>query len=146
MPNNKITKALYRKRNNNIAYNGILLVLVLSLLSSITNVEREVIIPFISVALLTTLVGCASLLFLIKRISIKKLKSPLFFSINIFGLLILFSTLYSKYPLLTASRSLQFIIVTNCLFLILSCIKESRKLFEDSAKITIAFTLVASIY
>src|SRR5699024_9662457 len=122
------------------------IIFLLSLLGSIHNIEREAIIPFIPVALLGALTGCAFSLLLTKGINVAALRSPLFFVLYSFGLLIIFSTVYSKYPLLTTSRALQFIIVANSLYLILSHVIELRLLFERVSKIIIAFTLLASIY
>src|SRR5699024_8543896 len=79
-------------------------------------------------------------------VNVAALRSPLFFGINSFGLLIIFITVYSKYPLLTASRSLQFIIVATSLYLILSHVIQLKVLFERVSKIIIAFTFLASIY
>src|SRR5690625_3120067 len=146
MPNSlTVTPNLYEK-NDKIAHYVILIVFLLALLNSIRNIEVESVFPFMPIALLGVLTGCTSLLLLTKRISIKSLKTPLFIGINCFGILIFFSTIYSKYPQLTTTRSLQFILVTNCLYLMLSNVQDLKRLFEEVAKITILFTLIASAY
>lgn len=147
MPTNKSHYIhILKKEKGGLAHYSVLAIIILSLLESIKNIERETIIPFIPPTLVVTLLGSTLLLALTRRISIKTLNSRLFIGINCFSALILISTLYSKYPQLTVSRSLQFFIVTNCLFFILSCVKDTKNIFEKTAKITITFTLVASLY
>src|SRR5699024_9597540 len=146
MPNSLATTTLLHKKKSRIADNSILMIFLLSLLGSIQNIERETVIPFIPITTLVILTGCSFILLLTRSVNVLILKSSLFIGINSFGLLILFSTFYSKYPLLTASRALQFIIVTNCLYLTLSYIENLKGLFENIAKITILFTLIASLY
>lgn len=146
MPNSLATTTLLHKKKSRIADNSILMIFLLSLLGSIQNIERETVIPFIPITTLVILTGCSFILLITRRVNVLILKSPLFIGINSFGLLILFSTFYSKYPLLTASRALQFIIVTNCLYLTLSHIDDLKSLFEKIAKIIIIFTLIACLY
>src|SRR5690625_6498060 len=80
------------------------------------------------------------------RINIKLFKKNHLIALNAFNILILLSSLYSIYPLLTASRSLQFLIVSNCLYLMLVHVKDLEKTFHSVALITIAFTFLASVY
>lgn len=146
MPNSLTTTTHFYKKDNRFAHYSILIIFLLSLLGSIHNIEHEAIIPFMPVALLGTLTGCVFSLLLIKGFNVAALRSPLFLGINSFGLLITLSIAYSKYPLLTASRSLQFIIVANSLYLILSHVMQLKELFERASKIIIAFTFLASVY
>src|SRR5690625_4334883 len=144
---NTLAKPLTSKRKDNwIAHYGILLVFLLSLVGSIQDIERNAIIPFIPISFIVILIVFTFLILLLTKIKIKNIKSPLFIGLNIFGIVILSSALYSKYPQLTTTRSLQFIIVTNCLYITLSQIKNTKKLFERVAKISISFSLLASLY
>lgn len=133
-------------QENKLAYYSIVAIFCLSIINSIRNIEREAVIPYLPVVLLATLIGSSITLLCTKKINYKHFKNPLFISLNIFGLFILFSTFYSKYPFLTATRSLQFILVTNSLYIIISYIKNIKNIFETIADITIKFTFVASIY
>lgn len=58
----------------------------------------------------------------------------------------MFSSVCSQHPHITINRSLQLLIVYNCIYLILSCSRDLKGVFELGAKITISFILIASIY
>src|SRR5690625_3859958 len=106
--------------------------------------------PHMPAATLGTLVIAVLVcVFLQKNIFIylrQAVSENLFISLNIFGLIILFSTLYSKFPLPTASRAFQFIIVTNCMYYLLTQVDNLKYLFESIAKLIIYFMLAACIY
>src|SRR5690625_2397513 len=146
MSHSLIASSTPQVQENKLAYFSIIAIFCLLLIGSVQNVEREAIIYFIPVLLLATLLGSSITLLVTKKININNFKNPLFIAINSFGILILFSTLYSKYPFLTASRSLQFILVTNCLYILISHIKNIKQIFEAVANINIKFTLLASLY
>lgn len=137
---------LPHRKSNKIAYYGILFAFALALAGSIQNLERETVFSFIPLAILTTLIGCSFTLVLTGKTNSETLISPLLIGLNAFGLFVLFSALYSKYPLLTASRSLQFILVSNCLYIMLSYIRDLEEIFKKISELTIAFTFIASVY
>src|SRR5690625_1760644 len=122
--NNSLITTELKKKENRIAEFGILFVFLLALLEPIQNIKREAFLPFAPEALTVTLLGIAFMLLLSSRINIKLFKKSHFIALNAFNILILLSSLYSIYPLLTSSRSLQFLIVSNCLYLMLVHVKE----------------------
>src|SRR5690625_1659160 len=144
--NNSLITTEPKKKENRIAEFGILFVFLLALLEPIQNIKREAFLPFAPEALTVTLLGIAFMLLLSSRINIKLFKKNHFIALNAFNILILLSSLYSIYPLLTASRSLQFLIVSNCLYLILVHVKDLEKTFHSVALITIAFIFLSSVY
>src|SRR5690625_1662490 len=133
-----------------IATTGLIIAFVFALSHSITSIDRQPILPYMPAATLGSLVISALIcVFTQKNLSTylrKTVSESLFIGLNIFGLIILFSTIYSKFPLLTLSRSLQFIIVTNSMYYLLTQVENLRVLFESITKLTIYFMLAACIY
>lgn len=133
-----------------IATTGLVIAFVFSLLHSLNTIDRVPILPYMPAATLGTLFITAITCALIQKnilLYIRKVvRERLFAGLNIFGLIILFSTLYSKFPFPTFSRALQFIIVTNCMYYLLTQTENLSTLFERIAKLTIYFMLSACIY
>lgn len=133
-------------KSNDFAYYSIISIFIISLIGSVQNIEKESILPFFQVALLVSLVSCSSFLILLRKGHDRYLRSPLFFWINFFGVFITFSSIYSKYPLVSFFRSLQFVLVSNSLYFILSYVKDLRGLFESILRINIKFAFLAAFY
>jgi len=146
MLNNLTTVQSSQEKDSKFTYYSILIIFSLSLIGSIQNIEKEAIFSLTPIILIAILITNSFIILLAKGIDIKSIKDPLFIAINIFGAIILISTIYSKYQLLTASRALQFILASNSLYIITSHIKNQKIIFESIAKINITFSLIASIY
>lgn len=146
MPGSLTTTASPSYKGSNIARYGLLLVIFLALLNGTQTIHSQAVFTLIPLVLLSSVTSCAALLLLTTRVDIKLFKTPIFIGINCFWVLIFFSTLYSKYPHLTAPRSLQFFIVTNSLYLLLCSVRDLKQLFEEASKITLLFTLIACVY
>ena|SRR5690625_2308736 len=141
-------KSANKTRTNRFTQPALVLVFCISLIKYIRDLQREEIIAYLPILLLLSLVGSAVLSLLQpNRPSLRGLlKDPLFLALNAFGLVALLSTAYSIYPALTFSRSLQFIIVANSLYLILWCTKDLKRVFEAVGTLLIYFVLIAAIY
>src|SRR5690625_4738800 len=141
-------KSANKTRTNRFTQPALVLVFCVALLKYIQNIQRQEIIPYLPTLLLLALVGGAIVSLLQPgRQPLRDLfKTPLFLALNAFGLVALLSTAYSIYPSLTFSRSLQFIIVVNSLYLVLWCTKDIKRVFEAVGTLLIYFVLIAAIY
>lgn len=131
---------------DNIFSNGIIIIICISLLGLVTNIYREPVIPYIPIVLLTILATLLAFHFILKKVRCSLFRHNTFIFMNIFGGFTLFSTIYSMHPLLTFTRSLQFIFVSNSLYIILYHIKDPKDLFIKTARLITLFSILATTY
>lgn len=128
----------------------LLIVFLLSLIHPIYSNVKLINIPLIPILTISALLTTAFISYIYNKNLRKYLKisfkENLFLSLNIFGLIALSSSIYSKYPSLTLSRSLQYIIVINCMYYVLGHIKNLKETFELISKLSIYFILIACAY
>jgi len=145
-PVQKNTTPIPKKNSIDLVFWGTISIFITSLLGTIQKGEHGYLIPNVPAITLGFILGTTIIALTLEKIDLKIFKQSIFVLFNAFGLLIFFSTFYSKYPSLTASRSLQLIIVLNCLYFLINQAENTEKLFRYISYIAITFSLIACIY
>src|SRR5690625_3229345 len=145
-PVQKNTTPKPRKNSIDLVFWGTISIFITSLLGSIQIWVHVPLIPKAPTITLGFILGTTVITLTLGKINLIIFRKSIFVFFNIFGLLIFFSTFYSKHPLITASQSLQAIIVLNCLYLLINQIKDTEKLFRYISIIAITLSLIACLY